>query len=380
LIDRKAMPQQVKHADSLPEGRMALVDALRGLAALWVAAYHFYNAISERGQLSWFEPLKRVLEVGDLGVMVFFVLSGFVIACSVHRARVTGRYVGIFALRRSLRLDPTYWTVIWLTCLMAVVKGSWNSATTPVAFTSGDVLLNMCYLNRLVQGPTIVAVGWTLCLEVQFYLVFVVTCWVGQAVLRRATTVARQCVFFVPVTVYSLAVHYGLLPEPHPGLFVPYWYLFMLGTVSWYVLSGAISPGWLVLMCGAAAGRLDLASSIAAATAAGLFLAGRFRKLGFTQDWRILQYLGKLSYSFYLMHPLLGNKLIRALLARSTGPVSGLQAIGLFAAALAISLAGASAVFWLVERPSHILSRKVAKYLTRGDATCSVPILVPIRA
>ena len=184
------MPQQVKPTDKLPEGRMALVDALRGLAALWVAAYHFYNAIAERGQLSWFEPLKRVLEVGNLGVMVFFVLSGFVIACSVHRARVTGRYVGIFALRRSLRLDPTYWTVIWLTCLMALAKSSWTSATNPVAFTLGDVLLNMCYLNRLVQGPTIVAVGWTLCLEVQFYLVFVATCWVGQAVLRRATTVA----------------------------------------------------------------------------------------------------------------------------------------------------------------------------------------------
>jgi peptidoglycan/LPS O-acetylase OafA/YrhL len=358
----RTMTTEVIPVRAAPAGRMALVDGLRGFAALWVAAYHFYNTISEHNRLDWIQPVQQFLAVGDLGVMVFFVLSGFVIACSVNRSRITGRYVGIFALRRSLRLDPTYWAVIWVTCFMAFVKGG-NLGSGQNTFSATDVLLNMCYLNRLVQAPTIVTVGWTLCLEVQFYLVFVVTCWLAQKFLRGATSVGRQCIFLVPVTLYSLAVHYELLPEPQSGLFVSYWYLFFLGTTTWYVVAREISPWWLLPQVSVAIGKMDLASAIAAATAVGLLLANRFKMLGLTQNWRSVQFLGKLSYSFYLVHPLVGNRFLRAVLGRWNGSVTGLQAIGLFFAALAVSLAAAAAVFWLIERPSHLLSRRVAKYL-----------------
>jgi peptidoglycan/LPS O-acetylase OafA/YrhL len=52
------MPQQVKNTDKVPEGRMALVDALRGLAALWVAAYHFYNAIVNLSERPKYDGVK----------------------------------------------------------------------------------------------------------------------------------------------------------------------------------------------------------------------------------------------------------------------------------------------------------------------------------
>lgn len=52
---------------------------------------------------SW---VASVLDHGNLGVAVFFVLSGFVIAHSLHGVRVTPSVVGRLMLRRSLRLDP----------------------------------------------------------------------------------------------------------------------------------------------------------------------------------------------------------------------------------------------------------------------------------
>ncbi|HEV3417095.1 MAG TPA: hypothetical protein VG056_09790 [Pirellulales bacterium] len=59
--------------ESPSEQRMALVDALRGLAALWVAAYHFHAALLEHNQslhasLSWPARLQQMLSIGDRGV------------------------------------------------------------------------------------------------------------------------------------------------------------------------------------------------------------------------------------------------------------------------------------------------------------------------
>jgi len=71
---------------------------LRGVAALAVVLCHL------RG------PLGAVTEYGWLGVQVFFVLSGFVMSQTLARYTVTPRFVGNFILRRSVRLDPVYWS------------------------------------------------------------------------------------------------------------------------------------------------------------------------------------------------------------------------------------------------------------------------------
>jgi peptidoglycan/LPS O-acetylase OafA/YrhL len=60
---------------------------------------------------------------------------------------------------------------------------------------------------------------------------------------------------------------------------------------------------------------------------------------------------------------LVGNRFLRAIMREWTGPVTGLQAVGLFAAALGVSLVGSMAVFFCVERPSHELSRRIASRL-----------------
>src|ERR1700676_2657702 len=104
-----------------PQMRMALVDGLRGFAALWVTAHHFYFALGPTLPSFWPGLVQNIVSLGNHGVDVFFVLSGFVIALSIYRSRINGPYVGIFAIRRSLRLDPTYWTVIGLTCVTTLV-------------------------------------------------------------------------------------------------------------------------------------------------------------------------------------------------------------------------------------------------------------------
>jgi peptidoglycan/LPS O-acetylase OafA/YrhL len=109
--------------------RFVFVDALRGLAALGVVLFHANEGHHITELFGYFPHFLQVgLENGSLGVLIFFVLSGFVIAHSLYEQRMSLSLLGRFTLRRSLRLDPPYWVAIALaigigTLASAVVKG-----------------------------------------------------------------------------------------------------------------------------------------------------------------------------------------------------------------------------------------------------------------
>ena len=154
--------------------RFVFIDALRGVAAFYVLVYHFHGQIAV-GSSTRHVPdfVRAVFEHGDLGVQIFFVLSGFVISYSVHRAWVTPGFIGKFALRRSLRLDPPYWALIFVNYLIARYKRGPVAAGRDLSEWQ-VVLANCFYLDNLLEYPSIVKVGWTLCFEIQFYLTYIV--------------------------------------------------------------------------------------------------------------------------------------------------------------------------------------------------------------
>src|SRR5260221_4188281 len=102
-------------------GRFLFVDALRGIASLGVVLFHLriHIPLLTSALPGW---AVFLLDHGELGVSVFFVLSGFVIAHSVHAERVTIPLAVRFMLRRSLRLDPPYWVSISLTLALAALS------------------------------------------------------------------------------------------------------------------------------------------------------------------------------------------------------------------------------------------------------------------
>ncbi len=128
------------------DGRSTYIDALRGIAAFSVACYH----INRYGPL-W-EPASRFIpglfqfwfDLGWMGVQVFFVISGFVIAYSVRNARVTPGYLANYALRRSIRLDPPYWTtilfVLFVHAVMYLHLGFESPLDVPTKLDPGPVV------------------------------------------------------------------------------------------------------------------------------------------------------------------------------------------------------------------------------------------------
>src|SRR4051794_39038671 len=95
----------VTNAPQTARAQFTTLHALRGVAALWVVLFHARNYSAVYGQRLGHSIISTfLLDYGRGGVAIFFVLSGFVISHSLWGTQMRGRSVGLFMLRRSIRL------------------------------------------------------------------------------------------------------------------------------------------------------------------------------------------------------------------------------------------------------------------------------------
>jgi peptidoglycan/LPS O-acetylase OafA/YrhL len=366
VLNQAVEPQKAAESHLPTKGvRFTYIDALRGIAALLVMVHHFIfghlNDAAVHGLVA--DAVRSLASYGDLGVEIFFVLSGFVISYSVRNARVTPRFFAAFALRRSIRLDPPYWLVIIASYLLL------RLATGPVGAKSGfpewEVLaLNFSYLNRLTNAPTLVAVGWTMCQEIQFYLVFVFLLGLVQRIARtpKSDSYAKGLVFW-PLAAYSMAIALSIVPTPLANSFFELWHLFFAGVcVSWSVFGGMPKAwAWLFVLFLGGVGSVynDLRMVVGAATAASILIVAWQGRLTTLLNVGILQYFGSISYSLYLIHPLVGNRFLRFAMKWTGNSPSLSVAVFLFVVASLSSILAAHLIYRFVERPSQALAKRI---------------------
>ena len=138
--------------------RFPLLDSLRGLAALSIIAFHAcsWSAFTEFGG-----PLAPYLSRLDVGVTVFFLLSGFLLYRPFARARLLGteapRLPG-YARRRILRIVPAYWVALTLISLLAPEPGTFEH---PAVFYG--------FAQVYTDEPGGLSQAWSLCIEITFY-------------------------------------------------------------------------------------------------------------------------------------------------------------------------------------------------------------------
>ncbi|HTI49575.1 MAG TPA: acyltransferase [Planctomycetaceae bacterium] len=389
------------------EGRSTFVDALRGIAALSVACYHIFRY----GPLP--EPASRVVpgilqvwfDHGWIGVQVFFVISGFVIAYSVRNVRITPGYVANYALRRSIRLDPPYWSTILLVLLVHWVFHLHLGFDSPMDVPSPMetpltwmiLLSHVLYLQNILGFENLSAGFWTLCIEVQFYLMYVIGLGVAQHLSHRSKAASSDVgavpllALFAPLAILSLfAWNSGLGSELWRNAFASlgldsvaaadpgqdYWIthffcMFFLGSAAWWALDRRVPPivfwGYVGLMAVRLGGewiivrRWSLDLTIALIAGIAIYLLGRRGRLGTTLNYRWLQYLGRISYSLYLIHfpvahvvTTLGYE--HMTLNRTLAPWA---AAAWLLAALVASIAAAHLLYTFVEAPSVRLASRL---------------------
>ena len=153
-------------------GHLPALDGIRGLAILLVTAYRFnigpdYDRFP--GNL-----LFRVLHHGDVGVDLFFVLSGFLITGILYDAKGKEGYFRNFYARRGLRIFPLYYGFLFATLVLAPALLGTRGSLFPEA-EANQPWLWLYGANFLVGIRGQWCLGsfdhfWSLSIEEQFYL------------------------------------------------------------------------------------------------------------------------------------------------------------------------------------------------------------------
>ena len=162
------------------------LDVARAAAAVGVLITHVAFATGVVNPQRWSSPLRDVLPRLDVGVTVFFVLSGLLVARPFIRRTLRAAPPGDvrrYARRRLSRVYPAYWVVLAVT-LITVARGSW-------AEVLADVLLVHIYVPAWAIGP--ITQSWTLATEIAFYAFVPMWFWAtGQILERRGPTSEQE--------------------------------------------------------------------------------------------------------------------------------------------------------------------------------------------
>ena len=289
--------------------RLSFADGLRGLAALWVVLFH----LAEGHHI---ETIKNVIPKlaynivfgwGHLGVAVFFVLSGFVMALTAHKVKFNTANACKFIARRLTRLAPPYYFAIIFALIFIFIKSKalHTAYMPPIA---SDLFKHAFFVQDLFNTPQINVVFWTLCIEVQFYIAFALLVWFADYLQLKYKTVDARGIVIVVFCAIALLWPLELVTNIFwQGGFVGFWYSFLLGVI---ICWGWLNQGFLRI---AAIGYCVILLIIgfiyhadftiaATITASLLLLAGVVGKMHVWLNWAFLQWLGLVSYSLYLLH------------------------------------------------------------------------------
>ena len=332
-----------------------------------VVLFHLNAAISANFE-HWIHPsVQWLFTQGRFGVEVFFVLSGFVIPYSIRNARLGLGFVGRFALRRSIRLDPPYWAAILLETFLIYLGLRVGLADSPLPSTA-QFFSHFFYLQNLLGLGDIVDVFWTLCFEIQFYLgliiLFVLGARLGDAVGRRWARPLGAAVLSV-LFVVSILGRYQLFGiQIHPGVALIRWYQFFLGTCVYWVVTGKMSwrpllAAWLVIGVVLVALREPVIEAVPILASALLWWSYQRDQMTTVLSGRVVQFLGAISYSLYLFHASIGWRWI-GLLSRYFGSDAALPVVIAAFTTGSLACVGGGWLAWrCIERPAMRFSKVV---------------------
>ena len=334
--------------------RLAVVDALRAVAATAVAVFHFTNGAPEFIG-DW--AIARWCMVGAHGVDVFFVISGFVIPWAMAVGGFHWRDAGRFLAKRIVRLDPPFFATI----VLALVA-SWASSQMPFyrgrpwALDVPLVLMHVGYLSAILGHGWIVPAFWTLAIEFQFYLSMILL----FPLLARRESIGR----FVSYAI-AWAAGAACIGGSDPG------HVWLAGYLPWF------AAGWATFQyrrgeCSRATYLALVTVSCALVTAEsqllqGALVAATALLIAFARSApAAMARFGALSYSLYLVHEPIGGRVVNLAL-RHAGR-EWWFVCGVFLLAMTTSIVAAWLLYRLVERPARDWAAAI-HYAPRSPST-----------
>lgn len=348
--------------------RLRALDGLRGVAILLVMGFHYFYHLESFYYKSTLYPYGEtfsnvpIFKYGYMGVELFFIISGFVIAMTLE----SSRSVLDFVIRRFVRI----WPALIVSAILTFFLLNWSDA--PFALTRRQFWPN--FLPSLTLTPTslwsgwfpkvdfVTGVYWSLVVEIRFYMIAVILFW-----LFSREKLARNLVTFTLIIYIARALLRRAMPGyngVYDALFIPdYMPWFAAGAVFYELYKERLAKGTALVMLAvmyvliaristnyAVIGRDPVIASTAALFFLALFwfLATKPTSMRIFEI-RPLVWIGECSYSIYLYHYAVGMILISQV-SKTIGLVPQLL---LVAAISLLVLAVGRVSYAMVENPSR---------------------------
>jgi peptidoglycan/LPS O-acetylase OafA/YrhL len=331
----------------IQNGQIHSIQALRGLACLAVYFLHFF---ADKKVLPPNNFIVRASEYGFVGVQAFFIISGFIIPYSMYRNRYELKNFWSLFKRRIIRIELPYVASIALLVILSyggyVLFGNHQEG---FQINWKNVLLNIGYLNVFFGTDFVNYVYWTLFVELQFYICIglIYPLIVSEHTLRRYLV-------FIPILLlnYFWGVGAFFLHSHFP--------LFMVGIFTFQYAIGIIKSReyFLVTITTILANaswtnnilKIDNAIPIALVSVFALFFIFTFKNKN-----KVLDFLGKVSFSLYLIHVPVSNFLLPILGRYIHRPTYVLiYRFGI----LGLAIFSAYLFYLFIEKPALKLSKK----------------------
>lgn len=287
--------------------RLNSLDYLRGLAALGIVIYHFY---------SWtfgaFDSSSILSRFGLYGVSIFYMLSGLTLFHIYEKKLFVKESLGSFFKKRFFRIMPLLWLVTTLTILFA-----------RASFGIERILLNYSGLFSILSPTSYIAGGaWSIGNEIGFYLLFPIVVWSYQKmkpiffalmclclvchlyfaffILSPQSSIPSQWMFYVhPLNQVFFFVS-GIL------IYILNKYVKLNARVALFLLIVGITLFIYYPMNGPKSILIVGYNKILFTLFSGLIIwaALNLSAITFFPIHKSLHWLGEISYSVYLLHPL----------------------------------------------------------------------------
>lgn len=349
------------------EDRSSHVDSLRAVAALLVVWIHSSELFAPFAGGSVLHDIALRYDFGRIGVVAFFGVSGLLIPTSLRADR--DRPGRAFLIRRVFRLFPAFWLSVPLGVLAI-----WTLFGRQIG--AGEIALNLTMIPDLLHARPVMGLYWTLKYELGFYVLCLALFEAG--VLHRRYAAALATTLFLALYLAGFAA-LVVLHRQKPGdlgvIALNFGILFLgalwrrhldgrLDRLERLALGGALALVFVVTPAACAYAIFGHGSDnaffvrfpVSYAAGVALFVAmTSFAKV----RWRPLAWVGLVSYSLYLLHPVVLYAMTYVIQSRGQG--AGLPVGVQMAAGAALSILLAAVAFYLVEKPAIDLGHRLTR-------------------
>ena len=319
--------EKAKHLD--------IINLLRGIAALMVCFCHIGGAINDNHSNN--EILNSFGILGQFGVRMFFIISGFVIPLSLDRGKYTIANYSRFLYKRLLRLHIPYIFALALTLVLTLFSDKIRHAVFHESIV--DIFKMLFYL----KAPNDNLVFWTLGIEVQYYF-FIGLYFILIYKYPRYTIVLTIPLLFIVFYFTEISDFITL---------ISYLVFFLIGIVGYliYVKRGLAILNFLALIILITSTILfqDIAAFVASMLT---IIAILYVKIPVSNFFK---FFGSISYSIYLLHIPIGVKFINLFKKYFSSSYDYL----LFLLALALIISVSWIFYNYIEKPAERLSSNI---------------------